>query len=175
MKPEIQIKIDGTLEELIQLFSTIDQEQINIVPFEGSWTAAQLVRHMIMSNSGFAEMIKGPVKETHREPDELVEKIKSDFLDFTTKMKSPDFVKPAMEHYQKTDLLNNLKNVKESIREVIENADLTKTCISFKLPGYGYLTRLEAAHFVLFHTQRHIHQLKNISRKLADKTSLASN
>ena len=168
MSNEIQAKIDNTMAELIQVFSSIDQEQINIIPFEGSWTAAQLAQHMIMSNSGFAEMINGPVKETQRKPGELVEKIKSDFLDFTTKMKSPDFIKPPMAHYKKEDLLNSLKNIKQSIHHAIETVDLTKTCLAFELPGYGFLTRLEAANFVLYHTQRHIHQLKKISRKLVN-------
>ena len=174
MKTEIQTKLDNTLTELIQLFSSIEQEQVNIIPFEGSWTAAQLAQHTIMSNSGFAEMINGPVKETQRKPDELVEKIKSDFLDFTIKMKSPDFVKPPMAYYKKEDLLNSLKNIKENIHHAIETTDLTKTCVTFELPGLGFLTRLEAAHFVLYHTQRHIHQLKNIFRKLVNNISLTS-
>ncbi|MBC7827664.1 MAG: DinB family protein [Chitinophagaceae bacterium] len=168
MKTEIQTKIDNTLTELIQLFSTIDQQQINIVPYEGSWTAAQLAQHMILSNSGFAEMINGPVKETKRNPDELVERIKSDFLDFTTKMKSPDPIVPAMAQYNKEDLLNSSKNIRENVHTAIQTEDLTKTCVMFELPGYGFLTRLEAAHFILYHTQRHIHQLKKIIRKLAN-------
>ena len=166
---QILKEVNGTITELIELLSSFDQEQINIIPFEGSWTAGQLAKHMIMSNSGFAEILYGPVKETEREPDEMIEKIKADFLNFNIKMKSPDFVVPPMGIYKKEELLSSLENIKEKINQAIETLDLTKTCLAFELPVYGFLTRLEAIHFVLYHTQRHIHQLKNILKKVMDK------
>lgn len=166
---EILTEVNGTITELIQLLSSFDQQQINIIPFEGSWTAGQLAKHMIMSNSGFADIMYGPVKETEREPDELVERIKADFLNFNIKMKSPDFVVPPKTSYKREELLKSLGDIKEKINRGIETLALTKTCLAFELPVYGFLTRLEAIHFVLYHTQRHIHQLRNIFKKVVDK------
>ena len=37
------------------------------------------------------------------------------------------------------------------------------------LPPIGELTKLELLHFVLYHTQRHIQQLKNILQKKKQK------
>ncbi len=48
---KIHKEIDETFAELQRLISSFDQEQINIVPFEGSWTAGQLAQHVIISGS----------------------------------------------------------------------------------------------------------------------------
>jgi DinB superfamily len=158
--------VNGNMAELLQLISSLNNEQLNMIPFEGSWTAGQLATHVLMSCSGFVQMLNGPVKETNRAPDEGIEKIKSSFLDFSTKMKSPAFVVPPDTASDKEDLLHSLKDQWSGIDQAIETLELEKTCLAFELPGLGFLTRLEAIYFVNYHTQRHIHQLKNICKKL---------
>lgn len=166
MEAQLAKEIDNSITALMQVLSSIDQAKINLVPFEGSWTAGQLAKHMIMSNSGFAELINGNVKETSRKPDEFIEGIRSSFLDFSHKFESPDFVRPPAISYDKHELVQSLNAIKKRLIETLKVLDLTKTCIDFEIPVLGYLTRLEAAHFVLYHTQRHTHQLKNIATKL---------
>ena len=166
MEQELQKEINKALTELIELLSSIKEDNINVIPFEGSWTAGQLAQHMIMSNGGFVETMNGAVKDTKRKPDELVEKIRSTFLNFTTKLESPDFVRPTQKEYNKQQLLDALIQIREQMSKTMQTSDLTKTCMAFALPVLGYLTRLEAAHFVSVHTQRHVHQLKKIIGKL---------
>ncbi len=161
-KKQISAAINTTINDLMQLLSSFNDEQINVVPFTGSWTAGQLSKHVLMSNLGFIEIMNGPYKETQRQPDKMVQKIKSDFLDFSTKSQSADNLKPPLIDYNKNELLIALETLKENMNQVIEISDLTKTCTAFELPIYGFLTRWEALHFILYHTQRHIHQLKNI-------------
>lgn len=161
--------MNANTEELLDLLSHLSQTDINTVPFEGSWTAGQLVKHVIKSNSGFLQMLKGPVRESKREPDELIERIKTDFLNFNVKVKSPEFVVPEKIDYNKEDLLSSLEALNSKLNESVQSLDLTKTCSAFELPVYGYLTRSEAVHFIIYHTQRHIHQLKNIIEKLNKK------
>ena len=165
-KEEISAEINKTITDLLQLLTLFGEEQINVIPFEGSWTAGQLAKHVLMSNLGFIEIINGTFKETQRQPDEMVQKIKTDFLDFSTKGQSADNLKPPLIDYSKNELHISLETLKEKINKVIETSDLTKTCTAFELPVYGFLTRWEALHFILYHTQRHIHQLKNIFKKL---------
>ena len=163
---EIRKEIDATLTELLEVFSSIDQDQINIVPFKGSWTAGQVAQHLVLSISAFVDLMKGPDKKTERPPDEKVEGIRKTFLDFSIKLKSPDFIVPEEKYYQKEDLLEILKSLKGELDKIIESADLEKTCTAFELPVIGYLTRLEGTYFVLYHTQRHIRQLRNICQKV---------
>ena len=165
-KEAISAAINITINDLSLLLSSFNEQQINVVPFAGSWTAGQLSKHVLMSNFGFIEIMNGSYKETQRQPDEMVQKIKSDFLDFSTKGQSADNLKPPLIDYNKNELLINLETFKENINQVIENSHLTKTCTAFELPIYGFLTRWEALHFILYHTQRHIHQLENILKKI---------
>lgn len=167
MKQNLRAEINATMKRLIQLLSSFDQEQINIIPFEGSWTAGQLAEHMVKSNGGFLQLLSGPVTDTKRNPDDLEESIKSVFLNFSTKMKSPDFVVPETKHYEKEDLLLHLEKIRTGLDHAITTLDLTKTCTGFELPVYKFLTRYEALCFVLYHTQRHIHQLENILKQRA--------
>jgi hypothetical protein len=74
-----------------------------------------------------------------------------------------------MRDYDKDEMIRGLKKIKADIASAIGNSDLTKTCMAFAFPVLGNLTRYEAANFVIIHTTRHIHQLKNICKELNKK------
>jgi len=169
MTKEILRDSENTNAELLQLFSSFKQEQINVVPFEGSWTAAQLAEHLLKSDLLILKTLNGPVKQTDRQPDEKVKIIKELFLDFNTKMKSPDFNTPSNTVHVQEKLLNSLSEKKEEITEVIKTKNLSETCVSFALPELGEFTKSEWIYFDIYHSQRHIHQLKNIFQKLTNK------
>jgi DinB superfamily len=151
-----------TLLALENALSKFDATGINTVPFIGSWTAGQLAEHLILANSGFLQVINGPVTETDKPADMRVAQMKNDLLNFNVKFNSPDEIYPEVKAYSQYALLERLKEIRNGISIAATNLDLTKTCSSFKLPGYGFLTRLEAIYFVIYHTQRHVHQLENI-------------
>lgn len=157
---------EQTLTTLEQLFTDFSAQQINQVPFAGSWTAGQLAEHLIMSNAGFVEVINGPTTETSKPADILVDRIKSDFLNFNIKMNSPEFIYPENKAYNQQVQLEKLQQIRTAVSDLIAKLDLTKTCTAFELPVYGFLTRLEAVYFIIYHTQRHTRQLKNIYNKL---------
>ncbi|WP_316814583.1 DinB family protein [Pedobacter nyackensis] len=161
-KREIIAALQSTITEFQELISAFDEAELNNIPFEGSWTAGQVAQHIIMANSGFGEVLNGPVTETKRIPDELCGKLKEDFLNFNIKMESPDFIIPKYKAYNKKRLLNALEEIKNDIAKAIIDIDLTQTCLAFELPVYGHLTRFEAVCFVIYHTQRHAHQVRNI-------------
>ena len=164
---EIHIAIDETLSELLEVISGFDQKQFNVAPGKDSWTPGEVTQHLVLSISGFVDLMKGPTQETIRKPDEHVEKMKAVFSDFTRKLKSPDFIVPEKKDYNKEDLLSILRKLKASLEDIIETANLDKTCTLFEIPGgLGHLTRQEALAFVIYHTQRHVHQLKNMQQRV---------
>ena len=169
MTNEILGEFEGVKKGLIQTISTFNQEEFNTIPFKGSWTAGQVAEHVYKSVSSFTKGLYGKVKPTTRQPDEKVEPIKKAFLDFDTKMSSPDFILPSSGAHDKNATLNSLENTMDKITDAIKKFDLTETCLSFVPPVIGELTRLESIYFVIYHTQRHIHQLKNISQKVVNK------
>ncbi|WP_233074183.1 DinB family protein [Flavobacterium sp. IB48] len=70
MKSAIQNTILETYSKLHDLVSSFSKEEINIVPFEGSWTAGQTTQHIILACSGLTMLFAGKTEKTTREPDE---------------------------------------------------------------------------------------------------------
>lgn len=165
MNKEILLRrFDATFsafENSIQLFNT---NNFNEIPFENSWSAAQVVQHIILASDGFSSVLNGNIAETSRPIDKLLPELDAIFLNFEIKMKSPDFILPKMESYDQHTLLNKVRNIASDIRNAIEKLDLSKTCLDFELPSIGLLTRLEAIYFVIVHTERHTRQLNEIHR-----------
>ena len=172
LKNEIS-EFDKTVDEFVTTLSQFTQEEINKVPFKGSWTAGQVGRHILKALGGAPELFMyGEVKETERAPDEKVKAIDGDFLNFNVKFKSPEFIIPENVEYNKEELINSLKEVKEKTVEVAKTKDLSLTSLAFEMPVYGFLTLYELIHFSKVHTIRHNRQLKNIQEKLANKVEV---
>lgn len=168
MKTALLPQIDSTKAELLELLSSFPQEQFNRVPFSGSWTAGQVAEHLRKACS--PEILFGKTTLTERDPAAMVEPLKKLFLDFTIKMKSPDFIYPEEKHYDKQELHQALETAWTDIRRAADTLDLSETCIEFELPGSGPMTRFELISFMVIHTQRHLHQLRNIREKMATGT-----
>jgi hypothetical protein len=81
-------------------------------------------------------------------------------------MKSPDAIEPDLKDYEKNQLIKKLNDLRSTLLFAVENNDLSKLATGFELPYFGYLTKYEAAWFVIYHTQRHIRQLQNMTRQL---------
>ncbi len=162
MKSAIQNTILETYTKLNDLLSSFSKEEINIVPFEGSWTAGQTAQHIILACSGLTMLFAGKTEKTTRKPDENVKALDGIFLDFNTKYQSPENIKPAEIEYEKGTLLASIKKIQNDLFEAAETYDLTLTCLDAKVPGFENFTIYEWLHFAIVHTQRHTHQLKSI-------------
>ena len=160
--------LDKTTTELLQLISSTDSKIINTVPSgsdrtKDSWTAAQLATHVTKSNKAIAQALDMEGKTAERNPGERVRELKAMFLNFNTKFQSPEFLRPKRENYLKETLVADLK---KSIDHLMETGGRINLSEIISLPAFGEITKLELLYFVLYHTQRHIHQLKNILQEL---------
>ena len=159
-------------EQQEKLIAAFDAVAMNKVPSEGGWTAGQVVQHIILANTGFVQLMQGAVADTSRPIDLTVPLIAADFLDFEIKMESPKSIVPEDRLYEPYMLLDDIMKVQIDVKAVVQKLDLTKTCIDFELPGYGFLTRIEAVYFVVCHTKRHNHQLQIIKDSFDDSSKI---
>lgn len=166
MAKELLQELNDTTTELLNIITAFSQEQFNMVPFEGSWTAGQVAEHLRQSY-GAADVLRGAVQPATRPPDKYVEQLRSTFLNFEVKMKSPDFVVPPDRLYDRETQLKALSEKLAYIRDAVQTLDLTQLCLDFQLPGAEKFTRLEWVYFILYHTQRHIRQIKNIQKMVS--------
>jgi DinB superfamily len=153
--------LDNASSELLEMVESLNETEFNTVPFTGSWTAAQLASHITKSNNSIAQALDMEAKKTERNPDERAQELKEIFLDFKTKFQSPEFIVPAQGIYEKETVIGKLKKSIERLKEQRNKVNLSQI---LSLPAFGEITKLELLYFVLYHTQRHIHQLKNILR-----------
>lgn len=160
-KEELLISLEKAFSNFYILLNEFDQQQLNAIPFEGSWTAAQVADHVSKSNRSIAKamLLKGSV--INRNPFGRVQELKNIFLDFSTQLKSPDFILPAEGHYEKERMRGKLL---ESMRKIKEAANQTELLEMINHPAFGDITKFEVLHFVVYHTQRHTRQLENIGR-----------
>jgi hypothetical protein len=154
--------LDAASNELISLVQNEDEKTLNDIPFKNSWTAAQVLIHITKSNKAIAQGLQMQGIPAERNPEERAEHLKKMFLDFTVKFKSPAFIVPEKRNHNKAETLNGLKASIESLQTKRNETDLAEI---ISLPAFGEITKLELLHFVLYHTQRHINQLKNILQR----------
>jgi len=159
---EIFSEVENTATGFIQAFSKFSEQQINEVPFEGSWTAGQVAEHILKASSGVPEVLLGSTAPTQRPVDEKETILKSIFLDFSAKFKAPEFVVPSSGPHNKEQLLKSLHVTMNSINNLADRTDLAATCTSVAFPQLGELTGKEWLCFVDSHLKRHTYQLKNI-------------
>jgi hypothetical protein len=162
---EIGKAFDETSKDLLQAVSSFSEEEFNEIPFEGSWSAAQVADHLRKSLKGTGKILYADVRPTERKFDENVEGLKSIFLNFDIKFKSAEAILPSDEPLEKQFIYQNLKEAYEVISKAVNELDLSFTC-PIPFPKMGELTRYEWISLATFHTQRHIRQMKKIKEYL---------
>lgn len=162
-KEELLIAIDETVSQLLELTSALNEEQVNAVPYEGSWTVGQVLEHIIMSTNVMAEAMRSETKPAERDSGERIAELRAVFLNFTLKLQSPDIIIPQEKTYEKEAITSELRRSFDQLKQNAGNADLTGLVEGLPL---GPATKLEILHFVLYHTQRHLHQVKRICEAL---------
>jgi hypothetical protein len=167
MSKDIVADCGKAIGELKEAFLTVDPTKINTIPFEGSWTAAQVADHILKSVEGLGQMVAhGRTELTERDPAGQVQGIRDLFLDFETKFQSPDFVLPSEKPLTQDSLLKRMEQVRALLTMDISKLDLTLTCTDFALPGSEMMTRLEWMNFFEVHTIRHTRQMQRVGKAL---------
>lgn len=166
MEKAIWEELATTKDTLLQAIDSFTPEQFNMVPFEGSWTAGQTAEHILRFASGGINVLNEDGQVTERNPEAQIAPLRDLFLNFNIKMTAPEFVRPSEGAHDKDALRRALEQVFTKMVFLAEKSDLNLTYNGFEMPQFGMLTRLEWLSFILFHAQRHIHQLQNIQQHL---------
>jgi len=163
---EILSATSDAVSQLIDLMAAVDEDKINTIPYEGSWTAPQLLRHVTKSINGMTKAMHMDAKPAERNPGERIEELKKIFLDFSKKLTQPDFIVPEERIYEKQSSIEELNKSFNHFKESAGSVNLIDLVEGLPL---GPITKLEIIHFVLYHTQRHLHQMKKICEALKNK------
>lgn len=163
---EILSATSVAIGELTDLMSGVDENKVNTIPYEGSWTAPQLLRHVTKSINGMTRALQMDATPATRNPSERTDELKKIFLDFSKKLTQPEFIVPEERVYEKQSAIEGLN---KSFGRFKESAAVAKLDDLVEGLPLGPITKLEIIHFVLYHTQRHVFQMKKICEALKDK------
>lgn len=164
----IRLQITDTRSALAEALDAFDAEGFNEVPFAGSWTAGQVADHLLKAG-GVTQVLYGRTAPAGRDPEQKMEMLRHVFLDFNTKMKSPDFIQPSDGPHDLDGYRRSLAGIWQSLEASAVELDLSVHCLDMELPVFGLLTRLEWIGFYAVHTQRHVHQLHGIYSALSKR------
>lgn len=154
--------------DFLTALSVFSDEDFNKQSFEDSWTPGEVAEHVLKQIQGTLNNVNGPTAESNRQADASVPMFRKIFLDFSIKMKSPDFILPSTGKKEKWILESRLKKSFDDLAAFAASGiDLTVLCTNFQMPTVGNLSRLEWLSFADVHTQRHTHQLKEIAAVIA--------
>ncbi len=159
-KKHLREALERAFDEFIASFSSFGDDDINRVPFQNSWTPAQVAQHIILATDGV------PDRETvggDRPFDAYLPKIRPWWEDLNQKFQSPVSLRPDTKSHLKQELLAELHRCREKDLAIVEEGDLTIICCDMELPTIGFLTRYEWLWFIEMHLKRHIFQLKNMA------------
>lgn len=166
MKNDLVNELVSTKVELLEALDQFSDENINTIPFEGSWTAGQVAEHVLKSASAMAGALNGPGEPAERDPEQHIELLSQVFLNFDHKLNSPDFILPSNEPKEKQKLVKALEETFDNIILAASTRNLDLICTAFEMPTLGTLSGKELSWFTIVHTKRHIHQLKNIAGRM---------
>lgn len=153
-------------DHLAATVKTFEAADFNRIPFEGSWSAAQVSEHLLKSMALIHHMVNDTTAPTLRDMKEHVPYLREIMEDMKTKAQSSPELLPGDQPINQQDILEQLAQHRDNILEDIHDLDLSETCTSGEFPGIGYITRLELISFAAFHTGRHIRQMENIYKIL---------
>src|SRR6478735_7953479 len=122
---ELFAALDNATSELVQLITGTDAQKINLIPFQNSWTAAQLIVHVTKSNKAIAQALNMEGELAIRDIDKGVAGLKKMFLDFDIKYKSPEFIIPEDGNYNKDEIIESLKRSAERLQDARSKQNLS--------------------------------------------------
>jgi hypothetical protein len=161
---EILAAIDETVSKLLQFATSLDDNKINSVPYKDSWTPGQLMEHVTKSTAAMVKAMATEYKPAERDATKRIPELRKIFLDFSHKLKSPDFIVPGNGPFEKHMVIDEMKKSFEQFRKNAGIAQMNELVEGLPL---GPITKLEILHFVLYHTQRHLNQMERIVTALA--------
>jgi hypothetical protein len=151
-------RINMSTVEFVEQTNTISDEDFNKKHNEDTWSAGEIAEHILLLETKI-NLVFSKAHLTQRPPDLKLDAMRSGVLSQETKYPAPEPFHPSPGVKNKNDIVSKLKIQREILKENINKMDLTET-LDIKHPYIGSMTRLEWAHFIIYHCRRHLDQMR---------------
>ena len=155
--------ISNSTGNVIKELQNFPSENFNTKPDRNTWSAAEIAEHIFIVESAINIILIGKTIPAETFSAEKTEKIKSRFLNFEEKLIAPSRISPSAGQQNKQDIIDKISACRSDLSNIISKNDLTEICLGFKHALFGELTRIEWVYFNIYHSERHIHQLRKLT------------
>jgi hypothetical protein len=160
----IQSDLQTVTNKLIQQLQSFTPDVFTRKANEQSWSAADVAEHLLIVNKNLSYVLKTEGAVPDRAPDKKLAIIKESLSDRNLKLVAPENVKPTGTVQNQQELISSLQHCMQVLQHIVQEKDLHELCTQYPHPRLGRLTRLEWFYFIIYHTDRHCHQLEIIQR-----------
>jgi hypothetical protein len=157
-KNDLKLRIETVFNNFINAIQ--QHADINKKRADGGWSVGQIANHILKGT----DTNLGSTKKTERPYDKNADAIKAVFLDFGKKFSSAPDIEPEAKQYTKEDLIISLRESREEVFQMIDEEDLTETCVDWELPVWGNLTKYECVILYENHIMRHTKQVIDFNK-----------
>jgi DinB superfamily len=160
-KQQLRTALVAVFDKFILEFSSFQNDEVNQHFPSSKWTPAQVATHIVMATDGVPDRSTGAADRAY---DAMLPKIRPWWEDLNQKFQSPEQLRPDSKPHMKSELIKELKRVKEKDLIIVDNDDLSVICADMELPTIGFLTRYEWLWFIEMHLKRHEFQLSKMKK-----------
>jgi hypothetical protein len=184
----IQDLIDRTelLQEAVQKFFRLDEEEINFRPTAGKWSIAEIFDHLNITHEIYIKNIFDRIDEAPASDDQdyhsgwlgdwVYEKILPRQDGTVYKFKTPKMLQPQQGVLDGHSVLKRFLRQINDIQHILENSynlNLEKTRIPFPFSRLISLRLGDSFRFMIAHCERHLLQANKVRDQLQNRKAIA--
>ncbi|MCD6063801.1 MAG: hypothetical protein K0R82_1712 [Flavipsychrobacter sp.] len=159
--------IDASTAEVLDAINGLSDKQLNDRPGENSWSAGETMVHLLMLEHLINKILQGNTQPTERDPAEQIPLIQKILSNQEQKLNSPESIRPKQERKTVEELVTEFTQARETLRNIVNATDINASCTDFKHRSFGEMTRLEWVYFNIYHTERHLEQIRMAVRMVS--------
>jgi uncharacterized damage-inducible protein DinB len=156
---EILNHLKNTRQDLLELISAIDEDQLHNKPDEQSWSISQICEHLWINEELFIRAIDAGLR---RDDDHIVENKSLELAtDRSKKIDSPAISKPVNNHLSYTQLREKLLQSRQRLSELLNSLEEPDVLHKrfYRHPVFDELSLYQWVELLYLHEQRHIEQI----------------
>ena len=152
--------LDASTRILIKELSDFSDHLFFQRPADGSWSAGEIAEHVLLLETKANEGMH-TARAGNRPFDLKIIPMRDGLKEDEKKYTAPSMVIPKGESKNKEALLDALVQQREVLKNMIRQMDLS-LITEFRHPVIGSMSRLEWVYFHIYHTERHVRQLRSL-------------
>ena len=126
------------------------------------WNAGQVAEHILLTDIAAFRVLQGELSFAGRKTDEKIPEIKELWTDRTQKLEALPANNPSDHLKDPVSIQEKIMRERNAIIQFLKTVEEDSLCISRPHRFHGELTITEWIWFLIYHTDRHIEQLKEM-------------